>query len=125
MEDKVELDPEELEEQARQADGDVAIDSIAEADDIAEWVDVLDDAAPPGPDELRSLGADCLKVARKQQDYRSTVLFAALVDFYRWMPCMGRLRAALRVAQNHGHGPAFQCVLAAQACFFERNGSLK
>jgi len=36
---------------------------------------------------------------------------------------MGRLRAALRVAQNHGCGPAFQRVLA--VAFFEANGSLK
>ncbi|KAJ7466086.1 hypothetical protein FB451DRAFT_1138157 [Mycena latifolia] len=38
---------------------------------------------------------------------------------------MGRLRAALRVARNHGRGPAFNRVLAAQARFFEANGSLK
>ncbi|KAJ7934658.1 hypothetical protein B0H13DRAFT_2305443 [Mycena leptocephala] len=48
----------------------------------------------------------------------SEVLFASLVDFYRWMPRMGRLRAALRVAKYHGRGPAFQRVIAAQARFF-------
>ncbi|KAJ6581297.1 hypothetical protein B0H19DRAFT_1060907 [Mycena capillaripes] len=41
------------------------------------------------------------------------------------MPRMGRLRAALRVAQNHGRGPAFQRVLSSQARFFEANGALK
>ncbi|KAJ6477742.1 hypothetical protein C8R45DRAFT_934397 [Mycena sanguinolenta] len=91
----------------------------------AEWIHVLEDAAPPGPDELHSLALDCPKVAQKEQDYRSTVLFASLADFYHWMPRMGRLRAALHVAHNHGRGPAFQRVLAAQARFFETNGSLK
>jgi hypothetical protein len=84
-------------------------------------VDVLDDAAPRGPDELESLATDCLKVAQKQQDYCSTVLFAALADFYWWMPHMGWLRAAPCVALNHGCSPAFQHVLAAQARFFEIN----
>jgi hypothetical protein len=59
IEDELEVEPEALEEQARQADGDAAIDSIAEADHIAEWVDVLDDAAPRGPDKLESLATDC------------------------------------------------------------------
>ncbi|KAJ7805896.1 hypothetical protein B0H13DRAFT_2387426 [Mycena leptocephala] len=52
-------------------------------------------------------------------------MFAALADFYRWMPRMGRLAAALRVAKNYGKGPAFQRVLCAQARFFEANGALK
>ncbi|KAJ7850596.1 hypothetical protein B0H13DRAFT_2360582 [Mycena leptocephala] len=45
--------------------------------------------------------------------------------FYRWMPRMGRLRAALRVSKNHGRGPASQRVLCTQARFFEANGALK
>ncbi|KAJ7894057.1 hypothetical protein B0H13DRAFT_2339437 [Mycena leptocephala] len=46
VEDEIDIAPEELEEQARQADGDTAVDSIVVADDIAEWIDtVLDDAA--------------------------------------------------------------------------------
>jgi hypothetical protein len=126
IEEEVEILPEELEEQARLEDGDTAVDSIAIADDIAEWVEtILDDAAPPESDKLHSLATDCLKDARKKKDYRSTVLFAALVNFYHWMPRMGRLRAALRIAKNHGRGPAFQCVLAAQARYFEATGSLK
>ncbi|KAF8138009.1 hypothetical protein K438DRAFT_2119523 [Mycena galopus ATCC 62051] len=108
-EDEEEIAPEELEERARETDGDEAIDSIAIADNVAEWVDsILDDAAPLDPDELRALAADGLNAARKNKDYRSTVLFASLVDFYRWKPRMGRLRAALRVSLNHGRGPAFQ-----------------
>jgi hypothetical protein len=115
-EDGGEIPPEQLEKQARELDGDEAIDSIAIADDVAEWVDtILDDAAPLKPDELHALAVDGLKAARKNKDYRSTVLFAALVDFFCWMPRMGRLRAALRVSLNHGRGPAFQCVLCAQA----------
>ncbi|KAJ7934884.1 hypothetical protein B0H13DRAFT_1854876 [Mycena leptocephala] len=86
---------------------------------------VLDDAAPLDPSELGCLAADSLKKARKLKDFCSTVLFAALVDFYRWMPRMGRLRAALRVSKNHGRGPAFQRVLCTQARFFEANGALK
>ncbi|KAJ6632498.1 hypothetical protein B0H10DRAFT_2251958 [Mycena sp. CBHHK59/15] len=126
VENEIDIAPEELEEQARQVEGDMAVDSIVVADDIAEWIDtVLDDAAPRELDELCSLAVDCLKDARKKHNYRSTVLFAALVDFYRWMPRMGRLRAALCVARNHGRGPAFQRVLTAQARFFEANGSLK
>ncbi|KAJ7123021.1 hypothetical protein C8R44DRAFT_735628 [Mycena epipterygia] len=126
IQEEIEMPLEELEKQARLEHGDEIIDSIAVADDIAEWVDtVLEDAAPLRLDQLGSLASESLKVARKKKDYRSTVLFAALVDFYRWMPRMGRLRAALRVAQNHGRGPAFQRVLAAQARFFEVNGSLK
>ncbi|KAF7342874.1 DDE family endonuclease [Mycena sanguinolenta] len=124
--DEVDISPEELESAARQKEGDAAVDSIAIADDIAEWVyTILEDAAPLEPDQLQSLASDGLKAARKKKDYRSTVLFAALVDFYRWMPRMGRLRAALRIAKNHGRGPAFQRVLCAQARFFEANGSLK
>ena len=38
---------------------------------------------------------------------------------------MGRLRAALHVAKYHGHGPAFQRVIAAQARFFEVYDALK
>ncbi|KAF8211778.1 hypothetical protein K438DRAFT_58293 [Mycena galopus ATCC 62051] len=124
--DEVDISPEELESAARQKEGDAAVDSIAIADNIAEWVDtILEDAAPPETDQLQSLASDGLKAARKNKDYRSTVLFAALVDFYHWMPRMGRLRAALRIAKNHGCGPAFQRVLCAQARFFEANGSLK
>ncbi|KAJ7337389.1 hypothetical protein DFH08DRAFT_1014352 [Mycena albidolilacea] len=125
IEDETEMSPEELEKEARLQHGDEIIDSIAVTDNIAEWIEVLEDAAPVGPESLHALAADCLKLARKKQDYRSTVLFAALVDFYRWMPRMGRLRAALRIAKNHGRGPAFQRVIAAQARFFEANGSLK
>ncbi|KAJ6617728.1 hypothetical protein B0H10DRAFT_2189833 [Mycena sp. CBHHK59/15] len=115
-----------LEQEARSKEGDVTVDSIIVADEIAEWVEtVLEDTAPLDPSELASLAADGLKKARKSKDYRSTILFAALTDFYRWMPRMGRLAAALRVAKNHGRGPAFQRVLCAQARFFEANGALK
>jgi hypothetical protein len=38
---------------------------------------------------------------------------------------MGRLRAALQIAKNHGREPAFQRVIPAQAQLFEANGSLK
>jgi hypothetical protein len=118
--------PEQVEEQAREEYGDEVVDSIILADDVADWVDtVLDDAAPQDPKELGALAAASLKTARRQKDYRSEVLFASLVDFYRWMPRMGRLRAALRVAKYHGRGPAFQRVIAAQARFFEANGALK
>ncbi|KAJ7182123.1 hypothetical protein C8R46DRAFT_985245 [Mycena filopes] len=115
-----------LEAEARATEGDAAVDSIVVADEIAEWVEtILDDAAPLAPAELASLALDGLKSARKSKDFRSTVLFAALGDFYRWMPRMGRLAAALRVAKNHGRGPAFQRVICAQARFFEANGALK
>ncbi|KAJ7624166.1 hypothetical protein B0H17DRAFT_1340407, partial [Mycena rosella] len=126
LDDNEEQHPELLEQEARSKEGDVAVDSIIFADEIAEWVEtVLEDAAPLHPSELASLAADGLKKARKSKDYRSTILFAALADFYGWMPRMGRLAAALRVAKNHGRGPAFQRVLCAQARFFEANGALK
>jgi hypothetical protein len=86
---------------------------------------VLEDAAPLDPASLGALASDSLKSACKNKDYHSTMLFAALVDFYQWMPHMGRLWAALRITKNHGCGPAFQCVITAQARFFEANGSLK
>ncbi|KAJ7150019.1 hypothetical protein C8R43DRAFT_1088096 [Mycena crocata] len=122
----MEVTPEVLEREACSRDGDGAVDSIITADEIAEWVDtVLDDAAPLAPAELGSLAGDCLKHARKSHDFRGTVLFAALVDFYRWIPCMGRLRAALRVAKYHGRGPAFQRVICAQARYFEANGCIQ
>jgi hypothetical protein len=90
IEDEQDISLEELKEEAWEEEGDAAVDSIVVADDIAEWINTaLDDAAPSEPDALCSLAADCLKTARKNQDYRSTVLFAALVDFYCWMPCMG------------------------------------
>ncbi|KAJ6614499.1 hypothetical protein B0H10DRAFT_1950628 [Mycena sp. CBHHK59/15] len=80
--------------------GNEVVDSIVLTDNIAEWVDtILDDAAPLDPKELSSLATASLKTARKAKDYRSEVLFASLADFYRWMPRMGRLRAALRMAQ--------------------------
>lgn len=124
--EEVDISPEQLEIEARLENGDDSVDSIVVADEIAEWVEtVLDDAAPLGHAQLGSLAADCLKIARKNKDYRSESYFAALVDFYRWMPRMGRLAAALRVSKNHGRGPAFQRVIAAQARFFEANGSLK
>ncbi|KAJ7648975.1 hypothetical protein DFH06DRAFT_996741 [Mycena polygramma] len=126
LDDEDSVSPELVEIAARLAQGNAAIDSIIVADEISEWVDtVLDDAAPVEPSELGFLAADCLKKARKSHDFRSTVLFAALVDFYRWMPRMGRLSAALRVAKNHGCGPAFQRVLCVQARFFEATGTLK
>ncbi|KAF8139572.1 hypothetical protein K438DRAFT_1785531 [Mycena galopus ATCC 62051] len=125
IEEEPEISPEELEKEARLEHGDEAVNSIVVADNIPEWIEVLEDAAPLDPASLGALASDSLKLARKNQDYRSTVLFAALVDFYRWMPRMGRLRAALRIAKNHGRGPAFQRVIAAQARFFEANGSLK
>jgi hypothetical protein len=125
IEDETEMSPEELEKEARLQHGNNIVDSTVVADNIAEWIEVLEDAAPVGPENLNALAADCLKLARKKQDYRSTVLFAALVDFYGWMPRMGRLCAALRIAKDHGHSPAFQRVIAAQARFFEANGSLK
>ncbi|KAJ7857810.1 hypothetical protein B0H14DRAFT_3637989 [Mycena olivaceomarginata] len=124
--DEDETSLELLEIEARLAEGSAVIESIAKADEIAEWVDtVLDDAAPLEPMQLEFLAADCLRKSRKSKDFWSTVLFAALVDFYRWMPLLGRLRAALRVAKNHGRGPAFQRVICAQARFFEANGALK
>jgi hypothetical protein len=110
--------PEQVEEQAREEHGNEMVNSVILADDVADWVDtVLDDAAPLDPKELGALAAASLKTARKRKDYRSEVLFASLVDFYRWMPRMGRLRAALRVAKYHGRGPAFQRVITAQARF--------
>ncbi|KAJ7163044.1 hypothetical protein C8R46DRAFT_1221839 [Mycena filopes] len=119
-----ELVPEQVVEQAREEHGDAVVDATILADDVADWVHtVLDDAAPRDPKELGALAAASLKTAHKQKDYRSEVLFASLVDFYRWMPRMGRLSAALRVAKYHGRGPAFQRVLAAQARFFEANAS--
>ncbi|KAF8214613.1 hypothetical protein K438DRAFT_1955664 [Mycena galopus ATCC 62051] len=108
--DEIDISPEELEAEARQQEGDAAVDSIALADEIAEWVDT-EDSAPLETDKFHSLASDYLKAAQKNKDYCSTVLFAALVDFYHWMPRMGRLRAALRIAKNHGRGPAFQQVL--------------
>jgi hypothetical protein len=91
---------------------------------VGEWNDVLDDAASEDLVVLEALAQEGLKKARKTHDYRSEVLFASLVDFYRWMPHQGRLRAAARVAQNLGRGAAFERVLRAQARFFETNGDL-
>ncbi|KAJ6533251.1 hypothetical protein B0H19DRAFT_1081407 [Mycena capillaripes] len=125
-EEEVEPPPEQIEEEAWEEHGDEVVNSTILADNVAEWVDtILDDAAPQEPQELGALAALSLKLARKQKDYRSEVLFASLVNFYRWMPRMGRLRAALHVAKYHGRGLAFQRVIAAQARFFEANGALK
>ncbi|KAJ6550546.1 hypothetical protein B0H10DRAFT_1968821 [Mycena sp. CBHHK59/15] len=111
----LEVPPEQLEKDARSCEGDAAVDSIVAADDIADWVDtVLDDAASKEPAELEALEVASLKTARKEQNYRNTVLFAALADFYRWLPRMGRLRAALRVAKNHGR--LFQTSFNPQLC---------
>jgi hypothetical protein len=76
---------------------------VEAAEEVSEWVnDVLDDAASEDLVVLEALAQEGLKKARKTHNYRSEVLFASLVDFYRWMPCQGRLRAAARVAQNLG-----------------------
>ena len=55
----------------------------------------------------------------------SELLFASLVNFYRWVPRQGRLRAGLRVAEMHERGPAFRRVLCAQARHFEATETLK
>jgi hypothetical protein len=84
LNDNNEVQPELLEEEAHSQEGNAAIDSIVVTDEIAEWVEtVLDDAAPLHPSELASLAVDGLRKARKLQDFRTTVLFAALTDFYQ------------------------------------------
>ncbi|KAF8212939.1 hypothetical protein K438DRAFT_2010133 [Mycena galopus ATCC 62051] len=100
--------PEQVEEQAREEHGDKVVDSLILADNVADWVDmVLDDTALWDPKELGALAVMSLKTAPKQNDYQSEVLFATLVDLYRWMPRMGHLRAELRVAKyNVGRGLA-------------------
>ncbi|KAJ7788804.1 hypothetical protein B0H14DRAFT_3503735 [Mycena olivaceomarginata] len=85
LNDNNEVQPELLEEEARSQEGNAAIDSIVVTDEIAEWVEtVLDDAAPLHPLELASLAADGLIKARKLQDFRTTILFAALTGFCHW-----------------------------------------
>jgi hypothetical protein len=99
---------------------------IAEADQVADWVEgVLSEDAPKTPAELRALAAEGLKLTRKSKDYRSEILFASLVQLYQFMPRLGRLKASLRVAKAIGRGPAFARVLNVQACHFEATGSLK
>jgi nitric oxide reductase large subunit len=90
LNDNNEVQPKMLEEEARSQEGNAAIDSIVVADEIAEWVEtVLDDTALLHPSKLASLAANGLRKARKLQDFRTTILFAALTDFYHWMPQMG------------------------------------
>ncbi|KAJ7016406.1 hypothetical protein C8F04DRAFT_1281500 [Mycena alexandri] len=95
-EEEEEPEPEQVEAQAREEQGDAVVDAAILVDDIAGWVDtILDDATPQEPKELGALAAACLKVARRKKDYASEVLFTSLVNFYRWMPRLGRLRAAV------------------------------
>ncbi|KDQ61785.1 hypothetical protein JAAARDRAFT_45287 [Jaapia argillacea MUCL 33604] len=102
------------------------VEKVQEAEQVAEWVEgVLDDAAPKSPLELQILAEKGHTKARKDKDYRSEILFASLVNFYKWMPLQGRLRASLRIARNHQRGPAFARVLCEQARFFKGNGCLK
>ncbi|KAJ6572936.1 hypothetical protein B0H10DRAFT_1964304 [Mycena sp. CBHHK59/15] len=62
LDNNKEQHPELLEQEARSKEGDVTVDSIIVADEIAEWVEtVLEDVAPLDPSELASLAADGLK----------------------------------------------------------------
>ncbi|KAJ8496210.1 hypothetical protein ONZ51_g1255 [Trametes cubensis] len=99
---------------------------IEDAERVAEYTeDVLESSAPKTPKQLYALADDGRCKARKAQDYRSEVLFASLMDFYKWHPRQGRLRAALRIARNHQRGPAFARVLCTQARHFEATERLK
>ncbi|EIW73824.1 hypothetical protein CONPUDRAFT_68340 [Coniophora puteana RWD-64-598 SS2] len=96
------------------------------ADGIAEFVEgVLDEGEPKTWEELQALAEEGLKNARKRKSYRDEVVFASLVQLYRFAPRQGRLRGSLRVARNLGRGPAFARVLNAHARHFEAMGSLK
>lgn len=96
------------------------------ADDAAGWMnDVLDNVAPKAWSELRALAEESLKKARKAHLYQDEVLYASLVDFYRWVERQGRMKAADRVTTKIGRGPAFARVLCAQAKFFEVNGAVR
>ncbi|TFY52341.1 hypothetical protein EVG20_g10592 [Dentipellis fragilis] len=96
------------------------------ADEVSEWVnDELEEAVPKELPALHALASEGLKYSRKKVNYREEVLFASLVDFYRWVPRQGRARAAARVTKNLGRGPAFARVLCAQARHFEANGTLR
>lgn len=100
---------ESSDEETQTPEGNDIIDkTVEEAAEVADWVEgVLEDAAPKSPCELEALAQAGLQKARKGHDYRSEVTFAGLVDFYRWMPRLGRLRSAMRVARNLQRGPAF------------------
>ena len=98
----------------------------ADSEEIALYAeDVLETTTPKSPSELHVLATEGLRKAWKAHDYRSEILFALLMDFYRWMLRFGRLRAALRVSKNHQCGPAFARVLCAQARCFESTEALK
>lgn len=87
--------------QMQEAENKEVDETVERAAEVADWVEgVLDDAAPKTSQELEELARAGLQKARKEHDYRSEVTFAGLVDFYRWMPRLGRLRSAMRVARN-------------------------
>ncbi|KAF8912422.1 hypothetical protein CPB85DRAFT_1375741 [Mucidula mucida] len=49
---------------------------------------------------LEALAREGLKKSRQKKDYRSELLFASLINFYRWMPRMGHLRASVWIART-------------------------
>lgn len=93
-----------------------------------EWGEALNEEEPERPTDIPKL-KDAVRIglvqARKAKDYRSELLFACLNDFYKWVERNGRIRASLRVATNHGHGPAFAKHLRIQARHVETTGRLK
>lgn len=102
------------------------VDLTSEAIEAAEYTeDVLETAVPKTHEQLRNMADEGRRKARKAHDYRSEVLFASLVDFYRWLPRHGRLRASLRVSRIHQRGPAFARILCTQARHFEATETLK
>ncbi|KAL1949585.1 hypothetical protein VTO73DRAFT_8466 [Trametes versicolor] len=102
------------------------VDLASKAIEAAEYTeDVLETAVLKTHEQLRNMADEGRRKARKAHDYRSEVLFASLVDFYRWLPRHGRLRASLRVSRIHQRGPAFARVLCTQARHFEATETLK
>jgi hypothetical protein len=97
-----------------------------ETDRVSEWVmDPLDDAPTKMMGQLEELAVESLQSAWKNRIYRNEILFAALVDFYRWAPRYGRGKAALHVARNCQRGPAFARRICSQARYFEAYGMLE
>jgi hypothetical protein len=81
----------------RPVDGEAELEEQGKADDKAAAIieDVLEDAAPANPDEMLAQACVGLQTARKKKDYCSEVLFALLIDLYRWIPKHGRIKASL------------------------------
>ncbi|EJD34753.1 hypothetical protein AURDEDRAFT_75916, partial [Auricularia subglabra TFB-10046 SS5] len=99
------------------------VELVAQTEDAAEWLDVVDEDNIRSFGDFRGLAEECLAAARKAKDFHSQTRFACLSNFYAFMTRRNatRSKSALRVAQSFVRGPWFARRICADARYFEKN----